>query len=98
MGSLASSMATFRRCIKNFEKSSEVYNYYGELLMDQGKFEEAISKFETAMEMEKQTKPMSMNVLPIINKALSLVQWKNDFGEAEQLCQKALISRFYPGP
>lgn len=93
MGSIASSMATFRRCIKNFPKVPDVYNYYGELLLDQGNFSEAIEKFDTAMEMEKQTKPMSMNVLPLINKALALFQWKQDFKEAEKLCQKALISK-----
>ncbi len=92
MGSIASSMATFRRCIKNFEKVPDVYNYYGELLLDQSKFQEAIEKFETAMDMEKETKPMAMNVLPLINKAIALCQWKQDFGEAEKLCQKALIS------
>ncbi|KYK58329.1 mitochondrial outer membrane 72K protein [Drechmeria coniospora] len=91
MGSIASSMATFRRCIKNFPTLPDVYNYYGELLLDQGKFSEAVEKFDTAMEMEKQSKPMSMNVLPLINKALALFQWKQDFGEAEKLCQKALI-------
>ncbi|KAI9900310.1 hypothetical protein N3K66_004572 [Trichothecium roseum] len=91
MGSIASSMATFRRCIKNFPKVPDVYNYYGELLLDQGNFSEAIEKFDTAMEMEKQSKPMSMNVLPLINKALALFQWKQDFKEAEKLCQKALI-------
>ncbi|KAI1081147.1 import receptor [Whalleya microplaca] len=91
MGSIASSMATFRRCVKNFEQVPDVYNYYGELLLDQGKFEEAIQKFDTAMEMEKQTKPMAMNVLPLINKALALFQQKNEFTEAENLCEKALI-------
>jgi len=91
MGSIASSMATFRRCIKNFPKVPDVYNYYGELLLDQSNFQEAIEKFDTAMEMEKQTKPMAMNVLPLINKALALFQWKQDFKEAETLCQKALI-------
>ncbi|KAK5987555.1 Mitochondrial import receptor subunit tom70 [Cladobotryum mycophilum] len=91
MGSIASSMATFRRCIKNFPKVPDVYNYYGELLLDQSNYSEAIEKFDTAMEMEKQSKPMSMNVLPLINKALALFQWKADFKEAEQLCQKALI-------
>ncbi|PHH82164.1 hypothetical protein CDD82_6786 [Ophiocordyceps australis] len=91
MGSIASSMATFRRCIKNFPKMPEVYNYYGELLLDQGNFVEAIEKFDTAMEMEKQIKPMSMNVLPLINKGLALFQWKQDYKEAEKLCQKALI-------
>jgi mitochondrial import receptor subunit TOM70 len=94
MGSVASSMATFRRTIKKFDKTPDVYNYYGELLRDQQKYQEAIEKFETAVDMEKQNKPMSMNVLPLINKALTLFQWKQDFQEAENLCQKALISKY----
>ncbi len=93
MGSIASSMATFRRTMKNFEKVPDVYNYYGELLLDQQKYEEAIQKFETAVEMEKESKPLGMNVLPLINKALALFQWKQDFAEAEKLCEKALISK-----
>ena len=93
MGSVASSMATFRRCIKNFDKVPDVYNYYGELLLDQQKYQEAIEKFDTAVEMERKTKPLGMNVLPLINKALALFQWKQDFSEAEKLCQQALISK-----
>ncbi|KAG7289681.1 hypothetical protein NEMBOFW57_006057 [Staphylotrichum longicolle] len=91
MGSIASSMATFRRCMKNFEKTPDVYNYYGELLLDQGKYNEAIEKFDTAIELERETKPTCMNVLPLINKSLALFQWKQDFSEAEKLCEKALI-------
>ena len=91
MGSIASSMATFRRCMKNFSQVPDVYNYYGELLLDQQKYQEAIEKFDTAVEMEKTAKPLGMNVLPLINKALALFQWKNDFTEAEKLCEKALI-------
>ena len=91
MGSIASSMATFRRCMKNFSQVPDVYNYYGELLLDQQKYQEAIEKFDTAVEMEKTSKPLGMNVLPLINKALALFQWKNDFDEAEKLCEKALI-------
>ena len=98
MGSIASSMATFRRCMKNFDQTPDVYNYYGELLLDQGKFQEAIEKFDTAIEMEKAAKPMGMNVLPLINKSLALFQWKQDFSEAEKLCQKALISMAPPLP
>ncbi|OJJ48757.1 hypothetical protein ASPZODRAFT_1667325 [Penicilliopsis zonata CBS 506.65] len=91
MGSVASAMATFRRSVKNFEDVPDVYNYYGELLLDQQNFSEAIEKFDKAVEMEKQNKPMGINVLPLINKALALFQWKHDFQEAENLCQKALI-------
>lgn len=93
MGSIASSMATFRRCMKNFDKVPDVYNYYGELLLDQQKYQEAIEKFETAVEMEKKERVTGMNVLPLINKALALFQWKQDFAAAEDLCQKALISK-----
>lgn len=96
LGSIASSMATFRRCIKNFDKVPDVYNYYGELLLDQQKHEEAITRFDTAIEMERQTKPAgAINVLPLINKALTLFQWKQDFKSAEDLCNKALISKSF---
>ena len=101
MGSIASSMATFRRCIKNFGDKSDVYNYYGELLLDQQKYSEAVEKFDTAVEMEKKTvgeRGGGMNVLPLINKALALFQWKQDFSAAEELCQKALISMTPPRP
>ena len=91
MGSIASSMATFRRCMKNFSHVPDVYNYYGELLLDQQKYQEAIEKFDAAIDMETSTKPLGINVLPLINKALALFQWKNDFTEAEELCKKALI-------
>jgi mitochondrial import receptor subunit TOM70 len=94
LGSVASSMATFRRCAKNFDKVPDVYNYYGELLLDQQKYAEAVEKFETAIDMERQTKPTgAINVLPLINKALALFQWKQDYTAAEQLCEKALIRK-----
>ena len=93
MGSIPSSFATFRRTIRNFDQVPDVYNYYGELLLDQQKHEEAIQRFETAIEMERQTKPPgAINVLPLINKALALFQSKSDFKAAEDLCNKALIS------
>ncbi|KAK3069275.1 TOM (translocase of outer membrane) complex component [Teratosphaeriaceae sp. CCFEE 6253] len=93
MGSIASSMATFRRCIKAFGDKSDVYNYYGELLLDQQKYQEAVEKFDTAVEMEKKNvgERAGMNVLPLINKALALFQWRQDYSAAEELCQKALI-------
>jgi mitochondrial import receptor subunit TOM70 len=94
LGSIASSMATFRRTIKNFDKVPDVYNYYGELLLDQQKFDEAITRFDTAIDMERQTKPAgAINVLPLINKALTLFQWRQDYQSAEELCNKALISK-----
>ncbi|KAF5309077.1 hypothetical protein D9611_015035 [Ephemerocybe angulata] len=61
-----------------FPQRSEPQNYYGELLLDQGRFQEAVEKFERAIEIEK-TKP-SPNVLALVNKGLALFQWKQDVG------------------
>jgi mitochondrial import receptor subunit TOM70 len=100
MGSVASAMATFRRSVKDFEDVPDVYNYFGELLLDQQRFDDAIQKFDKAAEMERQSKPMSINVLPLINKALALIQWEEKYQdeekyrEAENLCKEALISQF----
>lgn len=94
MGSVASSMATFRRCRKNFPQVPDVFNYYGELLLDQQKYQEAIEQFDQAVEIEQNNKERGMNVLPLINKALAVFQWKQNFSEAEELCQKALDSTY----
>jgi import receptor subunit TOM70 len=91
-GSIASSMATFRRCIKDFKRVPDVYNYYGELLLDQQQFQKAIEQFDIAIDLEKSSHPTGINVLPIINKALAKYQWKQDFAEASELCEKALLS------
>lgn len=53
MGDLAKSMATFRRTLRQFPNRSEPSNYYGELLLDQGRFEDAVEKFDKAIELEK---------------------------------------------
>lgn len=88
-GNVGHSTAAFRKLLRNFDTSSEAYNYYGELLLDQQKFEEAMDKFDKAIEIES-SKQGSTNVLPMINKALALFQWKQDIGAAEELCRQAL--------
>ncbi|KAJ7027553.1 hypothetical protein C8F04DRAFT_90544 [Mycena alexandri] len=87
-GNLANSMATFRRTLKAFPTRSEPQNYYGELLLDQQRFAEAVEKFERAVELEKVKTPP--NVLPLVNKGLALYQWKQDVGAAERCCLEAL--------
>lgn len=91
LGSTSASMSTFRRCISRFPDSAEVYNYYGELLLDQGKFEEAIERFDTAIQLERSAADGHKNVMPLINKALAVFQWKKDMSQAEELCRRALM-------
>ncbi|KAI0370674.1 TPR-like protein [Pilatotrama ljubarskyi] len=88
-GNIANSMATFRRTLKAFPDRSEPQNYYGELLLDQQRYPDAIEKFERAIEIER-AKPPPMNVLPLVNKGLALFQWKQDVEAAEKCCQEAL--------
>ncbi|KAG8835674.1 TOM (translocase of outer membrane) complex component [Serendipita sp. 399] len=88
-GSIQKSMVEFRRIMKEFPRHSEPPNYYGEILLDQERYQEAIEKFEKAIELEK-NKPPPMNVLPLVNKSLALFQWKKDGTSAEQFCLEAL--------
>ncbi|CAE6437418.1 unnamed protein product [Rhizoctonia solani] len=89
MGDLDSSMSSFRQCLLSFPNRGEPYNYYGELLLDQQRFQEAIEKFDRSIEIERQKKPLP-NPLPLVNKALAIYQWKQDLPSAAQLCKEAL--------
>ncbi|CAG8706275.1 4628_t:CDS:2 [Acaulospora colombiana] len=79
-GSIQKSMVEFRRIMKEFPKH---------ILLDQERYQDAIEKFERAIELEK-AKPPPMNVLPLVNKSLALFQWKKDGATAEQFCLEAL--------
>jgi import receptor subunit TOM70 len=61
----------------------------GELLLDQQLFQDAVEKFDRAVELEKARTP-PMNVLPLVNKGLALYQWKQDIEAAESCCEEAL--------
>jgi import receptor subunit TOM70 len=89
MGSVSSSMSTFKNTMKQFPNSADVHNYYGELLADQQKFEEAIEMFTKAIELDPK------NPLPYINKAMLKFQLQGEAEEAISLCKKALEGNTY---
>ncbi|KAI8881829.1 TPR-like protein [Backusella circina FSU 941] len=84
LGSISSSMSTFNNTMKKFPNSTDVHNYYGELLVDQQKLPEAIEMFGKAMDLD------GKNPLPYINKAMLMYQVMGDINEATQLCKRAL--------
>ncbi|ODN99615.1 mitochondrial outer membrane 72K protein [Cryptococcus wingfieldii CBS 7118] len=88
MGNVGASMAAFRRILKQFPDRGDPSNYYGEILLDQQKFEESLARFDKSIDLDKSKSPR--NVLPFVNKALALFQWKQDAAGAEELCKKAL--------
>lgn len=87
-GETEKAMHGFRKLIRENESSPEVYNYYGELLLDQGKFDDAVKNFDKSIDLAKDTHPR--NVLPMVNKALALFQSTQDFTTAERICREAI--------
>lgn len=87
-GETAKALHQFERFLREFSTSPEVFNYYGELLLDQQKFGEAVANFDKSIELDKHSNPP--NVLPRINRALALFQWKQDFAQAEKICREAI--------
>ena len=95
LGQIKDAYVTFRKCIKNFKNSSEVYNYYGEILLDQGSYSEALEKFETAIELEKSAaaahpEKKVRHVMPLVNRAILFLQVKKDQSAAEKSLKEAL--------
>ncbi|KAI8580286.1 hypothetical protein K450DRAFT_237744 [Umbelopsis ramanniana AG] len=84
LGSISSAMATFKNTLKKFENNADVHNYYGELLADQQKIEEAMEMFGKAVELD------AKNPLPYINKAMLMYQVRGDVQQAMDLCKGAL--------
>ncbi|GAA6058375.1 hypothetical protein JCM3770_005282 [Rhodotorula araucariae] len=87
-GSTEKALHQFRRLVEKNPQSPEVYNYYGELLLDQQQFTEAVSMFDRSIELSKFAVPR--NVLPMVNKALAIFQHRQDFVAAEAICREAV--------
>lgn len=82
----------FQSMIRKFEGSegsAEAHNFYGEVLLDTGRYEDAVKHFDIAIEIESQ-KTGFRSPVPAINKGLLLFQWKEDLGAAERLIREAV--------
>lgn len=90
MGSIQTAISSFRELLKKFPNSSDVHNYFGEILLDQGSTEEAIKEFDIAIELEKNKKVGAVNVLPLVNKSLAVFRETQSISQAETLCKKAV--------
>lgn len=54
-GAVEKALHQFKKFLTKFEDSAEVFNYYGELLLDQQQFEEAVAMFDKSIELDKNT-------------------------------------------
>ncbi|KAI9496461.1 hypothetical protein BDB00DRAFT_869402 [Zychaea mexicana] len=85
LGRIAAAMSTFQDdALKLFPQSSEVHNYFGELLIEQQNLPQALEMFTKAIALD-QSSP-----LPYINKAMLTYQVMREPDEAIRLCKIAL--------
>ncbi|GAA5880681.1 hypothetical protein JCM3774_002793 [Rhodotorula dairenensis] len=87
-GSTQKALVLFDRLVEKNPRNADVYNYYGELLLDQQRFQDAVDAFDKAIEIAKDQTPR--NVLPMVNKALAIFQHRQDFATAERICREAI--------
>ncbi|CAG8619563.1 26186_t:CDS:2 [Dentiscutata erythropus] len=84
-GSVDDGLKTFQRGLKKFPRSAEMHNYFGELLTDQRRIDEAIEQFDKANELQA-----GNFALPLVNKAMLCLHVKGDSNLAEEYCRQAL--------
>ncbi|ANB12785.1 protein channel TOM70 [Sugiyamaella lignohabitans] len=89
-GSTSEAITAFRNLLEKYPKSSDVHNYYGEILLDQGSGPDALKEFDIAIKLETEKSVGTVNVLALVNKALTVFQLNQDVAEAESLCRKAV--------
>lgn len=83
-GKLQEAMSTFDEAMKKFPARSDLYNYYGEVLAEQGGTDSAINAFEKATELDPS------NPLPLVNQAIAVFQSSGQASTALDLIQNAL--------
>ncbi|KAJ1878687.1 TOM (translocase of outer membrane) complex component, partial [Kickxella alabastrina] len=84
IGKMQDAMETFSTAMQRFPMRSDLYNYYGEVLAEQGGTESAIAAFERAVELDKK------NPLPYVNQAIAMFQSTGDTPKALDLIKCAL--------
>lgn len=89
-GSSTDALKIFQNLLTKFDDSSDVHNYYAEVLLDQGQADAAIVEFNKAIEIESKKSTGSLNVLPMVNKALAVFSKTQDISAADELCRKAV--------
>ncbi|KAF9446299.1 TPR-like protein [Macrolepiota fuliginosa MF-IS2] len=93
---IANSMATFRRTIKTFPNRSEPQNYYGELLLDQGRFEDCNEALRIDPECEAAVATLAQLNLQQsrIEKAVEMFERQADLARSEPELANALTYQY----
>ncbi|KAG0148195.1 hypothetical protein CROQUDRAFT_41633 [Cronartium quercuum f. sp. fusiforme G11] len=88
-GDAARALKMFEGYLQTHPDVPEVHNYYGELLFAEQRFEEAMTQFDLAIDLDK-NRPGPRNVHPIVNKAMVHATAFQNYDRATSLCEEAL--------
>lgn len=82
----------FSEARRKFPNSSEVPNFYAEILADKGDFDAALKEYERAIELEKKQDAVHVGIAPLVGKATLLVRTPTveNFVEATSLLEEAV--------
>ncbi|PVU98149.1 hypothetical protein BB559_001766 [Furculomyces boomerangus] len=84
MGQVENAMQTFNLAMARFPNRSDLFNYYGEVLAEQGGPVDAAKAFEKSIGIDRS------NPLPYVNKAISTFQTTGNFELALSLIKEAM--------
>lgn len=92
MNKVQESKDRFQSLLKKHPEEAQVFNYYGEILLDLKEVEPALEMFDKAIALERSKSVAAINVLPLVNKALALIQsaqGAQDIENAIEICKQA---------
>ncbi|PVU93641.1 hypothetical protein BB561_003136 [Smittium simulii] len=84
LGQISEANSVFESAINKFPTRSDLLNYYGEILAENGRTAEATKYFDKSIEID------SNNPLPYVNKALTVFQSSDKVDNAFSLINQAL--------
>lgn len=84
----------FQRMVEKNPDNANVHNYYGEILLDSKDVDGASAQFDEAIRLELAKESAAINVVPLINKALTVAtaasSGPSSINDAIELCRKAV--------
>lgn len=82
----------FEQLIAEKPEEAQAYNYYGEILLDLKESSAAQAQFQKAIDLEQARQGSAINVLPIVNMSMAIMQdakGPSDVERALEVCQRA---------
>jgi len=81
---IADALKNFNKCMRKFDKSPDVFNLYGQILMELGRFGEAIAQFDHVIKLDPG------NAAIYVHKAVAKYQMEGDINRVLELLYESV--------